>query len=162
MRTRSSLSLFARTTEALLRTAFLLIGIASPTPSQAAQVEFSNTFDMATDPAFRDYRKVVTDYVRHRGGRRPGEVCVIGLVDESGWKQAWVIWPKGRQIILWEGNEPDLSMTRGRIRIPKDVVKDESEVRGSTYLVTQAWVDGLTAACDERGRKLRIPQQNRN
>jgi hypothetical protein len=70
-----------------------------------------------------------------------------------------VLWPKGRRVILWEGEATDLAMARRTIRIPADVVKHESQVNGSTYVVTRAWLDGLTAACNNRGSKVRITRE---
>jgi hypothetical protein len=125
----------------------------------AAASPFDQTFDLDGDPDFRDYRKVIRQYVLSQRLRLPTEACVVGLVVEGGGRLAWVLWPKGRRVILWEGEATDLAMAHRTIRIPADVVRDESEVNGSTYIVTRAWLDGLTATCNNRGAKVRITRE---
>ena len=54
MRITSRLTLRTRTVEVLASIAFALIGFVPSAASLAEQAEFSNTFDLANDPAFRD------------------------------------------------------------------------------------------------------------
>jgi hypothetical protein len=127
--------------------------------ARADDTEFRDSFDLSTEAAFADYRKAVTKYLGERRAKVPADVCVIGLRAEDGFKHAWVLWPQGRQIILWEGDGSDLRTSRRRLRIPADVVNTEKDLKGSTYLVTRAWVKDLTRACDERGTKVRVQRK---
>jgi hypothetical protein len=94
--------------------------------------EFENTFDLDREPAFRDYRELVNAYVIRRRAKLPTEACVIGLIGPDRLKHAWVVWSKGREIILLEGGDTDLRISRRRLRIPADVVNRETELKGST------------------------------
>jgi hypothetical protein len=150
-----------RTYPSWLTAAVLLVVFCVSGNVSAGEPEFENTFDLDREPAFRDYRGLVNAYVIRRRAKLPTEACVIGLIGPDRLKHAWVVWSKGREIILLEGGDTDLRMSRRRLRIPADVVDREAELKGSTYLVTRAWVNDLTRACDERGTKVRVQRQKK-
>ena len=59
----------------------------------------------------------------------------------------WVYWPQNRELILvsWPANDcrsPNL-LVRKHLSLMSDVVKTESEIKGSTFLVTEDWVKNV-------------------
>ena len=71
-------------------------------------------------------------------------------------KIAWIIWKQRSELILWEAGESDVDMSRRRLNLKKDVVGSDAELRGSTYLVTKAWVDGVVKDCASHGAQLHL------
>lgn len=133
---------------------------AKPTASypQSSQVSASGTFDVASDADFRSYEQVVTRFAHQRRPGGENDFCEVGLTASDGSKSVWVIWDQGRQMLLWEG-QPALSMSRRIIRLKSDVVPKEEDLHGSTYRVTKAWVEEITATCDRSGVKIRVPKR---
>jgi hypothetical protein len=114
------------------------------------------TFDLASDPTFRDYKQVVTEFaVLHRPEAR-NDFCVFGYIAPDNLKSAWLIWRQGRQIILWEGQKLDSS--RRKINLSSDVAPTEADLHGSTYRVTKAWVKQVTTTCAHSGVNVRVPK----
>ena len=122
-------------------------------------------FDIKSDPDFRNYKRILTEFVRARRSRVGNDFCVLGYVTSDNLKSAWVIWRQGREIILWEGQDGDLALSRRVINLKSDVVPTDGDVHGSTYLVTKAWVERITTTCDHSGVKvhmgrIRVPNQH--
>ena len=145
--------------------AVLLIALSSVMPRAATatdQPTAAKTFDISSDTDFRNYETVIRRFIRRHHPEKAHDFCVVGYVAGDGSKLAWVLWRQGRQIILWEGGDAGLEMSRRKLDLRTDVVKSESEINGSTYLVTKAWVDDLSASCDRSGTKLHLgKRQNR-
>jgi hypothetical protein len=102
-------------------------------------------FDFRTDSAFGDATARLEELLK---GKR-GHFCVVGYQGPGESRRAWVVWREGRRIILWEGSS--IAHSRRTLRLKKDVVRSEVELKGSTYLVTRAWVDRVTSDCARRG-----------
>jgi hypothetical protein len=124
--------------------------------SAAGQAVTNRTFDITSDVNFQNYRDVLGRFARKHRPKASNDFCVVGYVAADSSRLAWVIWRQGGEIILWEGQESDPDSSRRRINLGRDVVKTDSDVRGSTYLVTRAWVADLTAACNRAGTKLHL------
>lgn len=115
------------------------------------QVKFK-TFELDIDPEFKDYLSVAARYIDAQHARRPSHVCVVGIDNEPD-HMAWMIWREGRKIVLWEPGENDLALSRRTIDLTKDVVHSNADLHGSTYRVTDAWVNALNAACERHGHR---------
>jgi hypothetical protein len=112
-------------------------------------------FDVAKDEDFSRYEAALGDYVAHNVPARQADFCIIGFAHGEDWRTAWVLWPEGDRVLEWGGGEPDMAAPQ-QINLKTDVVSSEREIRGSTYLVTQQWVDRLRKACACLGRKVHI------
>jgi len=119
-------------------------------PSQTPE---SKPFDVASDPDFKNYRKVVTRFADEHRPKKTNNFCIIGLSTE-GSRSAWVLWREGGEIILWEGGD-NLNLSRRVIHLKSDVVATDADLHGSTYLVTRSWVDRLSKNCKSFGVKVR-------
>ncbi|MDB5901877.1 MAG: hypothetical protein JWM26_755 [Betaproteobacteria bacterium] len=147
-----------RTSFGALAFAALLLGWFAYSGQSSPATQHLDTFDFGASPYYSDYKNVVTRYIKAHSTNRSDDVCVIGRVFDNGPGDVWVLWQQGRQLILWEGQD-DLYFSRRKLHVPRDVVKTESEINGSNYLVTQEWVDDLRKSCAERGVKLHIRTQ---
>ena len=114
-------------------------------------------FDLTSDTDFRNYEHVVTGYARQHRPKAENTFCVLGFLTDDNLKSAWIIWPEGNQIVLWEGGG-ELDSSRRKINLKSDVVVTEKDLHGSTYLVTRAWVRNITDTCDRSGAKVRVPK----
>jgi hypothetical protein len=127
-----------------------------------AQDAGDSAFDTRTDPAFGDPTDALREFLRDQRvhTHRPQHFCIVGYRSASGDdKRAWVHWTEGHKIILWRGAaDPQSAKTaiaRSRVvrDLKKDVVATEADIKGSTYLVTRAWVERLVSDCEARGAK---------
>ncbi len=123
----------------------------------AAPADDGRAFDFGTDPAFRDYKHVLTQLAHKHRPQAENDFCISGFYTRDNLKSAWVIWRQGRQMILWEG-QPDLDDSRRDLHLASDVVPTEDDLHGSTYRVTKAWVEKITAACEQSGVKVHVPR----
>jgi hypothetical protein len=57
------------------------------------------------------------------------------------------------------GSEGGLDASRLKIDLRSDVVPSDSDLHGSTYLVTSAWVEKITSACERSGVKVHVPER---
>ena len=124
-----------------------------------AQEGAPQAFLVSKTPGFSNPRAVLRKLVALKGKARRNSFCVIGYQYPDGEKSAWVYWREGKAIILWEPtvNEiDDLTLSRRYLRLTKDVVENESQVQGSTYLVTRQWVNSLLRDCQTRGEKFTV------
>jgi len=112
-------------------------------------------FDLSSDPDFRNYQRVVRKFAHKHRPDAENDFCISGFYTRDNLKSAWVIWRQGRQIILWEG-QPDLDHSRRSLHLATDVVATEEDLHGSTYRVTHAWVEKITAVCEQSGVKVHV------
>lgn len=127
-----------------------------------AQEGAQQTFLVSKTPEFSNPRAVLRKLVARKRKSTRNSFCVIGYQYPDGGKSAWVYWREGKAIILWEptGNKiDDLTLSKRYLRLTKDVVENESQVQGSTYLVTRQWVDSLLRDCQTRGEKFTVSRQ---
>jgi hypothetical protein len=122
----------------------------------SAQGGALKTFDLNGDADFKNYRQVITRFARAHRPNADNSFCALGFLTGDGIKSAWVVWKEGRQIVLWDGGTASLDASRRKINLKSDVVAREDDLHGSTYLVTQTWVDDITRACDRDGTTLRV------
>jgi hypothetical protein len=155
---RRLLDLRSRSVVALFTAAWLLIC----TQAAAGPSSFGQTFklDQATD--FQDYKRVVREYIQKRKPRTAARACVLGLIADDRSKFAWVLWEQGGELILYENGATDLGLSRRRLNLNKDVVENESDLHGSTYLITKNWLEQLRIACLQHGTQVHIaPRESR-
>ena len=88
---------------------------------------------------------------RNKPAKGINNFCVIGQLAKDQGKSAWIIWRQKREIILWEGQDLVTARPRRVIDLDKDVVASESELHGSSYLVTRQWVRSLVSECKKTG-----------
>ena len=112
-------------------------------------------FDFASDPAFRDYKHVLTEFAHKHRPKAGNDFCISGFYTRDNLKSAWVIWRQGRQMILWEGQQ-NLDDSRRDLHLASDVVPTEDDLRGSTYRVTKAWVKRIRVVCEQSGVKVHV------
>jgi hypothetical protein len=136
---------------------FLLAVLVILTPRIAkSEAREPATFKIVDDPFFSQYERPLVDYLRSRHVTRDSKVCILGEEDADGSKWAWIIWPRGHQMILWEDSSEPLIHSRRILDLRTDVVASEDELHGSTYMVTRDWVSGETARCDRDGLTIEI------
>ncbi len=153
----------------MLRSALLLFLFVPFVPlfetTAQAQDPGDVALDFRSDPAFGDPTIPLREFLRdrHVHSRRAQHFCAVGYQSPGGEdKRAWIHWTEGGKIILWRGaSDPESAKTAiSRSRVSKDLKKDvvptEADIKGSTYLVTRAWVNHLLSDCRARGAKYEI------
>lgn len=115
-------------------------------------------FDVASHKDFQGYEAALREYVAHATSGKEADFCIVGFAREQIWRKAWVLWPQGDRILEWGGGESEI-VSNPEINLKTDVVASENEIQGSTYLVTQEWVNRLRDACNCFGRKVHIASQ---
>jgi hypothetical protein len=115
-------------------------------------------FDVASQKDFLRYEVALREYVTQTKSVKETDFCIVGFAREGIWRKAWVLWPQGDRIFEWGGGESKIASLQ-EINLKTDVVSSESEIKGSTYLVTQEWVSRLRDACNCFGRKVHITRQ---
>lgn len=142
------------TNSALIIGILLLVACAT----LVAQGTSDTTFDITSDEDFKNYHDVIRNFLNKHPSTAANDFCIVGYVARDSSKQAWILWRQGRKIILWERGEMDLNFSRRTIDLRTDVVNTDSDLHGSTYLVTKAWVDNLTTICEKVGTKLSVTE----
>jgi hypothetical protein len=132
-----------------------LILLASNAPASAQQQEAMTTFDLRSQPEFRDYKRVIERYIAQRSHSTINHACIVGLVVDKS-KLAWLIWDDGSKLVLWESGESDLDTSRQQLDTIRDVVERNDDLRGSTFLVTKQWLDRLNTTCKAKGINLAL------
>jgi len=136
---------------------FILLGVFGLSPA-FGQVEHQ-TFKISTSPYFARPREVLKRLVVQKGHQKKNHFCVVGYGLPDGGRNAWVYWKEGHAIILWEGLTEgtfDLAHSKRYFRIPRDVVANESQIRGSNSLVTRRWTEQLMKECEREGESFLI------
>ena len=113
---------------------------------------------MASQKDFLRYEVALREYVAQTTSGKETDFCIVGFAREGIWRKAWVLWPQGDRIFEWGGGESEITNPQ-EINLKTDVVSSESEIQGSTYVVTQEWVSRLRDACNCFGRKVHITRQ---
>jgi hypothetical protein len=102
---------------------------------------------------FGQAERVLRELVTAKRGGPTNSFCVVGYKDASDATTAWVHWVEGRALILWEPSNPPTPLVESRryLDLTRDVVPSEKQLKGSSYLVTKSWVDGVLADCKRIG-----------
>ena len=124
-------------------------------------------FDPREDEDFGDATPALTGLVAGSDPKPRGlqHFCVVGYRGPDG-EHAWVHWREARRLIFWlgrgDGTAPAETLLRStrKLSLDEDVVATESEIAGSTYLVSRAWVDGRLADCQAHGAQYTISSPN--
>jgi len=124
------------------------------TPSEITV--YPEVFNVTTDKNFSSYRQSVVDFLKSQHVHKTNNICILGEKYTDGTKSAWIIWNEGKKLILWDGGDEPLSISRRILNLNKDVVSDETDINGSNYLVTRSWVRKLKKRCDKHGTKITI------
>lgn len=124
-----------------------------------AQAGEARHFDVRKEPAFSQYRAAIDGLLQHTRHQPVNDFCVLGQVADDGSLSSWVLWQQGRAIILWDGSGSPLRQSRRRLNLDTDVVDSESDLQGSSYRVTRAWVAQLTQDCQREGVQVHIGQR---
>jgi hypothetical protein len=135
-----------------------LIGMIVFSISSAQQPD-NPTFHIGGMPYYSEPQATLRDLAIQKGKSRENTFCVIGYKFPDGSTQAWVYWREGKAIILWEPlleGRANLARSRRYLRIPQDVVPNETAVGGSNYLVTRQWVNNLIEKCNEKGETFTV------
>ena len=133
------------------------VASASALPQTGGSSSSATTyFDVAKESEFRNFRTVLQVWNRHHPHHGGNDFCVLGYAAGDGSKASWILWRQGKEIFHWIGGDTPLD-TLQTIHLNRDVVASESDIKGSTFLVTEQWVAGLQASCDAQGRKVHFP-----
>ena len=141
------------------RTAVLAVGCLT---GSATFAQGQHDVVFATDSAeyFGDPLPALQLLVRQKSAPRVARhhFCIVGFESPDSSRRAWVLWFEARRMLLWDGATDPVSAraalvhARRTIDLRTDVVKDQSALAGSGYLVTRAWVDELRSVCATRGQ----------
>ncbi len=116
-----------------------------------AKAEFQ-WVSIRTLPYFDHAREQLQILVDTNGHRKANRLCVIGQRDGTS-SQAYVYWPSENKLILWTPDVTDpatLVHSRRYLDLKRDVVTGD-DVHGSTYLLSQHFVNQTLSACAEKG-----------
>ena len=132
--------------------------------SNAAQQ--GSIFSIREDPAaYPQPEKVLEEFVSARSSYRVNHFCVAAYHYADGPEKAWAWWKEGKRIIPWDpSRDPALPvslLTENPIDLDHAVVGSEADVKGSTSLVTRAWVQGIERDCQEHGDQFTIVKHKR-
>lgn len=136
----------------------LFIGI-NQTLAQAISsesIDSPKVFDVTTDSNFFPYHQLLVDFLNSQRIHKINNFCILGEEYTDRTKSAWIIWYEGKKLILWDGHNEGLSESRRILDLNHDVVPNISDINGSNYLVTRAWVDQLKTRCEAQGIKTKI------
>lgn len=136
-----------------------------PVAGPRASENGMTVFDTRSAAAFGDAKAPLALLLSELSPRpvAPQTFCVVGYRSADGSQLAWIHWNEGQRLILWEGRGdpgyPDTSVARSRraLDLRSDVVPNEEDVHGSTYLVTRTWVDAVITDCSTSGTRYRLP-----
>jgi hypothetical protein len=112
-----------------------------------------------TKAAYPSPNKALQALAEAKGTKNVNRFCVVGYqksVDDKQ-KYAWVYWREQNAMVLWESwvkpqyTESSLTDSRRYLDLSKDVVDSESDLHGSTYLVTAQWVNRIKIDCARHG-----------
>jgi hypothetical protein len=105
---------------------------------------------------FDNPQSALRKLVDAKHGGATNKFCVVGYKDAGGATTAWVHWAEGNALIWWEPTKDgtvSLAHSRRYLNLRRDVVASESDLKGSTYLVTRPWVDHILSDCKAAGDK---------
>jgi hypothetical protein len=98
------------------------------------------------------------------GAHALNHMCVVvatysqpGAHQTTVW--AYLYWRETDELYTLDqskGPMDDLSIFKGPLNLKTDVVRQDRDIRGSTYLVTRAWVDDILHHCRTDGEQLVI------
>jgi hypothetical protein len=88
--------------------------------------------------------------------------CVIGYAWPDNYIDVWVHWKEDKRLLQWRGNsdkgmrENGLIYAQSDLQLGKNTVATPEDIKGSNYLVTNAWWNALTKDCATYGQNLTI------
>jgi hypothetical protein len=97
----------------------------------------------------------------HKNGAT-NEFCVVGYAYAHNVINVWVHWINEQRLLLWRGNsdeelrEQGLVMAKRDLKLGRDTVETEADIKGSTFLVTRAWWQSVSHDCAAHGRRYTI------
>jgi hypothetical protein len=112
-------------------------------------------FKLSSNSHYDEYRPRLVEYLRNQHYYKATRFCLFGSKDDTG-AAATIIWPDGREIIDWGGNNSALIESTSILHLNTDVVPNENDIHGSTYLVTRQWVEDQKALCKQYGETVHI------
>jgi hypothetical protein len=119
--------------QAIIALALLFSQISSANPKQAFDPKGTNCL----------FVKFMTKFAQSEKGIPEINSFFVAEGVEHPEGEYWVYWPQKRKILLvgWPAEDcrSPILLIRKQIDLTKDVVKSESDVGGSTYLVTEDW-----------------------
>lgn len=101
--------------------------------------------------------EILSKLLAGKGKVKRNNFCVVSHGDVN-YQYTWVYWQEGKAIILWEPSKEivDLATSRRYIHLPQDIVANQADLHGSTYLVTSQWVNSLLKDCQVNGKKFTL------
>jgi hypothetical protein len=157
-------SRFARAPQFAVALAIVLFSMVNTARSETDFNKPTGYFDTAADPDFGPaavpLRVMMAEAGVPRG--RADVFCIVGYRYAGGERIAYVHWPRGNKLILWEGGTDPVSRpqsiarSRRPLDLRTDVVATPADIGSSTYLIDRAWVNQKIADCAKHGRHYRV------
>lgn len=93
--------------------------------------------------------------------------CVVGYRGD-GYKNAWVHWKEQQRLLLWRASDDEKMRVKGLVqarrdlKLGRDTVETEDDIKGSTYLTTRAWWQAVVNDCEAHGEQLTMQVTERS
>jgi hypothetical protein len=132
--------------------------------SQLSSEEGDRLIDLAHDSSFPKIQDVLSALVAKEGAQKSdNSFCVVGYANNDE-QYAWVYWPQGDAIILWEPQTTaiaDLTLTRRYLHLKTDIAIDDNVpgYQTSMYMEDLGWLTSVLHDCATRGLTFTIPKQ---
>ncbi len=136
-------------------------------PAQAADSkEVWEVLNLGCLPQYQQPKEALVGYLKQQKTKgKKNHFCIIAyriLRETQKTEVAYVHWPEGRRLILWEpvieGRpvEDGLTYSRRQWNLRTDVVATDKDINGSTYLISKPWLRQLQYDCEKNGKKISL------
>lgn len=133
-------------------------------PAQAANSEeVWEVLSLSGLPQYHHPKRAVAGFLKqHKAKGKRNHFCIIAYRIRRANQNtdvAYVHWPEGQQLILWEpvvqGQpvENGLIYSRRQWDLRTDVVATDNDINGSSYLISKPWLQRVEADCVAKGKK---------
>ncbi|MDB5259939.1 MAG: hypothetical protein JWN37_170 [Candidatus Nomurabacteria bacterium] len=130
-------------------------------PSSNPETTDFETVNISNNSSFSDLKIYISNLIHeNKMGKKDNSFCIIGYRKKEGkdLDHAFIYWSAKKEIIYWGGETETLgTLPRDTTHLDTDIGTPE-EIYGSTYMVTQDWVDSILNDCEKSGLKLTIPK----
>jgi hypothetical protein len=138
----------------------ILLGfLALSTFGHQSQARDATTADCMMSKGCLHTRMRASEYLTSLKWLHPTTMCAVEESTPDD-QRIWFVWREGKQIISWDEPDMPLAASSRILRIPKDVVTTPARIKGSTYKVTQAWVNELEARRKNQGITFSVKGSN--
>lgn len=143
----------------------LAVAIALLSLNAVAQTRIGDSSSVRKHPDYAQLTKALQTLVDEKGKSRSNTFFVSKIVEtDSGSNHAWIYWPQANAIILMEpsrGHDAkyDLLWSRRFLDLKTDVVPNEAEIKGSSFLLAKDEAMKIVASCKNGDRFTVVKRQ---